>query len=338
MIKKIPFTLLVVAMAIFSSCNNNKPIEKTSSGYTLGTTYHIKYYAPDDVNYQTQFDSIYQAIVKSMSTYVPSSDISKINNGEDIIVDDMFKDVYKTSKKVWNETDGIFDPTIGIIVNAWGFGPKGEIEDLSDNTIGKLMETVGLEKTKIMDDGTFYKKNPKTQIDFNAIAKGYTLDRVAVFLDSKNVKNYLIEIGGEIVAKGVKQNGKLWKIGIDDPDKHSGESRPLTAVLSITDKAMATSGNYRRYRIDSLTGEKFVHTINTKTGYTSRSNMLSASVIAENCTLADAYATSFMAMGLGKSKEFLNKHSELDAYLIYIDSKGKWQKYITKGFDEKLDK
>jgi thiamine biosynthesis lipoprotein len=330
--------LLLFVGVLSSSCSNEpRLVEKSLAGYVIGTTYHIKYLSEDGKGYQVQIDSIYAAIIKSMSTYVKTSDISKINRGDTtIVVDHMFVDVYRASEKIWQETDGVFDPTIGIMVNAWGFGPKGQLKDLDKLKVRELMKTVGFDKTRILSNGVFQKDFPETQIDFNAIAKGYTLDRVAVFFDDKGINNYLIEIGGEIVAKGHKLDGSKWRIGIDDPKQD--ETRPLAAVIDINDKAMATSGNYRRFRIDSLTGEKFVHTINAKTGFTSRSNMLSASVMAENCTLADGYATAFMAMGLESTKDFLKKHPELEAYLIYADEDGNWQKYMTKEFSLSLEK
>ena len=336
MLKKNIFSFLFIGVLFYSCSNEPRLLEKSLAGYTLGTSYHIKYLSETDISYQQQIDSIYDVIVRSMSTYEPNSDISKINLGDTtIIVDHMFIDVYKASEKIWKETDGIFDPTIGIMVNAWGFGPKGQLNNLDNKKVEELMKYVGFSKTKILPNGIFHKDYSETQIDFNAIAKGYTLDRVAVFFNKEGVNNYLIEIGGEIVAKGSKLDGSKWRIGIDDPNQK--DNRHLTAIVDITDKAMATSGNYRRYRIDSLTGEKYVHTINTKTGFTSRSNMLSASVMAENCTLADGYATSFMAMGLNKTKVFLSNHPELDAYLIYTDEDGNWKKHMTKAFSESLE-
>ena len=336
MLNKILGLMLFVGV-MFSSCSNEpRLVEKSLAGYVIGTTYHIKYLSENGESYQTQIDSVYDAIIKSMSTYVPTSDISRINAGEtNVVVDHMFIDVYKTSEKIWRETDGVFDPTIGIMVNAWGFGPKGQLNNLNKSKVKKLMKTVGFDKTRILPNGVFKKDFAESQIDFNAIAKGYTLDRVAVFFNQKGLKNYLIEIGGEIVAKGVKLDGSKWRIGIDDPNQN--EDRPLSAIVDITDKAMATSGNYRRFRVDSLTGEKYVHTINAKTGFTSRSNILSASVMADNCTLADGYATTFMAMGLDDTKEFLSKHPELEAYLIYVDEEGNWKKYMTKEFSLSLE-
>ena len=339
MTKNILALLISITFFVASCKNEPQTIEKTVTGYTLGTPFHIKYLSKGGKDYRLQLDSIYKGIVHSMSTYEKGSDIDRVNKGDTtVVVDQLFKDVYYSSKKIWEESDGMFDPTIGIMVNAWGFGPKTTINSLDKSEIKKLMITVGFEKTRILTNGIFQKDYKDTQIDFNAIAKGYTLDRVAVFLDSKGVKNYMIEIGGEIVVKGKKLDGSLWRIGIDDPDQENGGERVLTAIIDITDKAMATSGNYRKFRLDSLTGEKFVHTINAKTGMATRSNMLSASVMAKNCTLADGYATTFMAMGLEKTKEFLKKHPELDAYLIYSDDEGKWQTYMTKQFKVALEK
>ncbi|MEN8138546.1 MAG: FAD:protein FMN transferase [Bacteroidota bacterium] len=338
MLRKFIRIVSVFLGVVLTSCGNVEVKEHSLAGYTLGTTYHIKYLSPGDEDLQPQLDSIYDVIINSMSTYVPTSDISKINKGDSaVVVDHMFVDVYKASEKIWKESGGMFDPTIGIMVNAWGFGPKGQLNNLTDEKVNELMKTVGFDKTRILSNGVFQKDYPETQIDFNAIAKGYTLDRVAVFFDQRNIDSYLIEIGGEIVAKGKKLNGDVWRIGIDDPNQEVDGKRSLTAIIDITDKAMATSGNYRNFRLDSLTGEKYVHTINAKTGFTSRSNMLSASVIAKNCTLADGYATTFMAMGLEETKAFLTRHPEIDAYLIYVDEDGNWKKYMTEVFKESIE-
>lgn len=332
-------TLLVLAI-IFTSCNTEpKLMEKSMAGYTLGTTYHIKYLTPKDVDLRPSIDSIYKAIVKSMSTYDTKSDISRINRGEkNVVVDKMFIEVYKASKKICEETNGMFDPTIGIMVDLWGFGPKHKYVEVDKKMVKKMMKYVGIKKTGIRANNTFYKKYKQTILDFNAIAKGYTLDRVGAFFDNRGIKNYLIEIGGEILAKGYRIDGKSWRVGIDNPSNSGNQSRPLSAILDITDKAMATSGNYRNFRVDEFTGEKYVHTINAKTGMTSRSNMLSVSVMAKNCMLADGYATAFMAMGLKDTKSFLKKHTDVDVYAIYVDEEGVWRKFMTEEFTKYIEK
>ena len=335
----VKYIIVILTLSIFmSSCGNNTRLEeKVVAGYALGTTYHIKYLSSQDLDYRNSIDSIFYAVVNSMSIYVPTSDISKINSGDTtVVVDHMFKDVYMYSAKIFKETDGMFDPTIGVMVNAWGFGPKKFLNDLDENKVKELMKSVGFDKTRILANGVLEKNYSDTQLNFDAIAKGYTLDRVAVLFRENNIDNYLIEIGGEVVASGNKIDGSKWRIGIDDP--HQKETRSLIDVVSVSSVSMATSGNYRRFRMDSLTGERYVHTINAKTGFTSRSNVMSATVIAKNCALADGYATAFMAMGLDATKSFLDNHLELDAYLIYIDEDGHWRKFMTERFKPFLSK
>jgi thiamine biosynthesis lipoprotein len=326
-----------ILLIIYTSCSTESRVENSAAGYTLGTSFHIKFISDQTLDIQEPLDSIFKEIIRSMSTYVNNSDITKINNGDStVVVDKMFTEVYNLSKRINSETDGMFDPTIGILVNAWGFGPKRQLVELDSAKVKEMMSFVGISKTSIDQNGVFAKKYEQTQIDFNAIAKGYTVDMVAKYLESIGVKDYLVEIGGEIVAKGVKLNGEKWRIGIDQPVEINSGNRPLNTILSLTNVAMATSGNYRNYHIDTLTGEKYVHTMNARTGYPSKSNMLSATVLASDCASADAYATTFMAMGLKESKEFLEKHSEIDAYLIYTNFEGEYQVYKTTYFDENV--
>jgi thiamine biosynthesis lipoprotein len=326
-----------ISLMFFISCSTENRVENSASGFTLGTSFHIKFISDKSQDIQEPLDSIFKEIIRSMSTYVNNSDITKINRGDSsIVVDQMFTEVYNLSKQIHAETDGMFDPTIGIIVNAWGFGPKRHLADLDSAKVKELMKYVGISKTSIDQNGVFVKKFKETQIDFNAIAKGYTVDMVAKYLESKGIKDYLVEIGGEIIAKGVKLNGEKWRIGIDEPVEINDGNRPLNTVLSLTDIAMATSGNYRNFHIDTLTGEKYVHTMNARTGYPSKSNMLSATVLASDCGSADAYATTFMAMGLKESRRFLEQHSEIEAYLIYTNFEGEYKIYKTKYFDENV--
>jgi thiamine biosynthesis lipoprotein len=328
-----------VSLIFFISCSTENRVENSAAGFTLGTSFHVKFISDKSLDIQEPLDSIFKEIVGSMSTYVSNSDITKINNGDtSIVVDKMFTEVYELSKRINEETDGMFDPTVGIIVNAWGFGPKRQLADLDSAKVTELMNYVGISKTRIDQNGVFVKDHLETQIDFNAIAKGYTVDMVAKYLESIGVKDYLVEIGGEIVAKGVKLNGEKWRIGIDQPLEINDGSRPLNTVLSLTDIAMATSGNYRNFHIDTLTGEKYVHTMNARTGYPSKSNMLSATVLASDCASADAYATTFMAMGLKESRSFLEQHSEIEAYLIYTNFDGEYKIYKTKYFDKNVVK
>lgn len=332
------FLLLGIAIITLVSCGKEERwIKNTELGEALGTTYSIIYISKDTLNLQQQIDSVFRVVNQSMSTYIPGSDISRINSGDStVVVDEMFREVLALSREVYHTTNGYFDPTVGILVNAWGFGP-GQAMAMDSAEVNRLKMFVGLDKIELTADNQIRKKNPEMQLDFNAIAKGYAIDRLAVMLDQNQIENYLVEVGGEIVTKGINQlKEQAWVVGIDDPQVELG--RRLKITLNLKDEALASSGNYRKFRIDSLTGQKFVHTIDPKTGYTRNSNVLAASVIASNCALADAYATAFMTMELDSSIAFLEGKTELEAYLIYIDPQGEEQEYFTPGFLERVRK
>ncbi|MDP4599778.1 MAG: FAD:protein FMN transferase, partial [Polaribacter sp.] len=250
-------------------------------------------------------------------TYIPTSDISKINDGDlTVEVDDFFVEVFEKSKRIHQETDGFFDPTVGNLVNAYGFGPEKGNFILSDSLINEFMKDIGFEKVSLKGR-KINKENPNVFLDFNSIAKGFAIDIIARFFDSKKVDNYLIEIGGEIRSKGSKKDNKPWVIQIVNPSNVQDENG--FTILKLADISMATSGNYRKYRVTD-DGKKYVHTINPKTGLATESNLLSASVFTKtNCADADAYATAFMAMGFEKSKQFLEKNLDIKAILIYTD-------------------
>lgn len=332
--KKVLFLGLAV---LFFNCTPKEQVKNQSWGNALGTTYSIIYIADEELDYQQEIDSVFQVLNQSMSTYVPSSDISKINEGDStVVVDDMFKEVFAISSDVHKASNGYFDPTIGVLANAWGFGPGEQIK-LDSLRVDSLLSYVGWEKVQLNDDNTISKTNPSIRFDFNAVAKGYAIDRLGAMLDAKGIKNYLVEVGGEVLAKGTNlDSGKKWSVGIDDPQVETG--RQLKQIVSLEDMAMASSGNYRKFRVDPETGEKYVHTINPKTGYTKNSNVLATSVVAKTCAVADAYATSFMAMDLEDSKEMLEEHDELEAYIIYLDENGVTQEFFTPGFEALIKK
>ena len=248
-----------------------------------------------------------------MSTYISDSDISKFNRNEFVNVDKHFRIVFNAAKKIFKETKGVFDPTIGNVVNAWNFGPDKN-KFLTDSlTISNLMKSVGFDKVIMLQDH-FIRPNT-AYLDFNAIAKGYTIDVVSKFLFSKGINNYLVDIGGDLRTAGINiEKNKGWIIGINDPDFNGLESYSKTIMLS--NKAMATSGVYRKFKIDE-NGNRYAHIINTKTGYPTKTNVLSVSVIAPNCMFADGYATAFQAMGIKHVTEFLKTRPELSAYFIY---------------------
>lgn len=316
---------LLGLIILFISCSTEENNLKIIQGNAIGTTFTIRYLDKEGENFEPKIDSLIKAINKSTSTYIPSSDISRINKGDTtIVIDAYFEEVFYKSEKIFNETNGDFDPTIGVLVNAWGFGPGDKLENLDSIQIKKLLKFVGFDKVKI-EDGKVIKKYPEIYFDFNAIGKGFLVDVVARLFEAYKIENYLVEIGGEIRARGVNEKNIPWRIAIENPNFDG--TRSFATAIQLIDESIATSGNYRKFRTTE-DGKKYVHTINTKTGYASESNLLSASVISKSdCADVDGYATAFMAMGLEKTKLFLDKHPELKAFLIYIDENGEMQTY-----------
>ncbi|PIF00441.1 MAG: thiamine biosynthesis protein ApbE [Maribacter sp.] len=321
-----------MAMAIVSCARGPRNYVRNSNvGGAFGTSYSVIYIADRELDYQHDIDSVFNVVDQSLSTYIPTSDISKINQGDtDVVVDAMFQEVFMLSKEINRHTDGYFDPTVGIMVNAWGFGP-GKTVAMDSVKVDSLMQYVGLDKVRLTEDHKVQKQHSDIYLDFNAIAKGYAIDRLAKMMDQKGIGDYLLEVGGELVGKGINRiKQKPWVVGIDDPQVESG--RRLKLLIQLKDKALASSGNYRKFRVDSLTGEKYVHTIDSKTGYTKNASTLGVTVLANSCAVADGYATSFMAMDLDKTKEVLGTIKELEAYVIYLDQEGRTKEYMTEGF------
>lgn len=325
------YFLLLISIT-FLSCE--KEIMFKVNGNALGTTYNVNYYAQDKQNFKPKFDSIFDAINNSISTYVENSDLSKFNRGEKIDVDNHFKTVFNASKEVYKKTDGYFDPSIGIMVNAYGFGPENYDISMSQSTVDSLMNFVGF--SQFSYDGTEIKTDLEHYyLDFNANGKGYAVDVIANYMKDKGITNFFVEIGGEIVASGYnKSKDQPWTFGIEKPSEDNTQ-RDLSYAIILNEKALATSGNYRKFRTDEATGLKFVHTINPLTGMAEKSNVLSASVVSENCMTADAYATAFMAMGLEKAKSVIKKEN-ISALIIYADDQNEIRSYITSDLEEIL--
>lgn len=329
----------LIGMCFFVSCGNPGPEEQVYAGEALGTSYHLKLFGPENLNIEKGLDSIFEVINNSMSTYRDDSDISKINSGDTSIrVDENFRKVFNFSKKIYRESKGYFDPTVGTLVNAYGFGPGSQAGGLTPVKIDSMLQYVGFDKVSLTADNKIVKQSPQIYLDFNAIAKGYSVDVIALYLDHKGVQDYLIEVGGELVAKGRNRaKDQSWIVAIDNP-MQTVENRTYQAALALNDRAMATSGNYRKFRVDSLTGQRFVHTINPITGMSEKSNLLSASVLAENCAFADAYATAFMALGLEKSREMFERLENVEVYFIYAEENDKVNVYASEGFEKVLVK
>lgn len=328
--KLLSFLVLVL---LFISCNEDKPTFHIIQGEAQGSTYSIKYIANEELVSKKQIDSLLLAFDMSLSTYREDSKISKINAGDStVVVDGFFVETFEASNQIFKETNGLFDPTIGVLVNAYGFGPSHERKNLNQNQIDSLLNFVGFDKVKLNSNKTISKLHKETYFDFNAIAQGYSVDVVVDFLKSKGIENGIVEIGGEIVGFGKNIiDAKNWVIGIDDP-LQKPEERTLITKIKIENLGMATSGNYRKVITDSITGEKFVHTINPKTGKPQKGNVLSATVLAPTCKMADGYATAFMVMDIKQGIEFATNHPELYVLLIYRDENNKFQQFKNKRF------
>ena len=321
---------MIAGVLLVFSCNNGV-VRNQTQGEALGTTFNIIYFANEELNFQKEIDSVFTSVNHSLSTYITDSDISRINRGDSLlVVDKMFREVFELSREVHKDSRGYFDPTVGVLVNAWGFGPGNQVS-MDSTSVDSLLNYVGFNKVFITPENRIVKDNPNIYFDFNAIAKGYAIDRLALMLDRKGIANYLVEVGGEVVAKGINlEKEKPWVVGIDDPQVVTG--RQLKLLINLTDKALASSGNYRKFRIDSITGKKYVHTVDPITGYTKNSNTLGVTILANNCATADAYATAFMAMDLPEAFKVINSNKNLEAYIIYLDEKGATKEFLTKGF------
>ena len=310
-------------------------------GFTQGTTYHIVYKQPYSLglflnrnihDYQDEIDSILMEFDMSLSSYIPESVISRINNNDkDVKVDSLFSRVFYKAKEVNEISDGAFDITVGPLVNAWGFGAELR-EKIDSALIDSLIQFVGMDKVRIENERVI-KSDPGVKLDVNAIAQGYSVDIVSGFLSDKGIKNYLVEIGGEIRAAGTKKKKTLWKVGVDKPyDYNFIPGQDLQVILTLKDNCLATSGNYRKFFEEN--GVKYSHSIDPKTGYPVRHNLLSVTVTAPDCMSADAFATAFMIMGMEKSMKFVKKLDRIEAYFIYSDGKGNFCTEFTDGFRE----
>ena len=310
------YSLLLLCLWI--GCSETFELQQ-HEGYALGTSYHFKYAgSPEEFeSIQKGIDSLFFEINHSLSTYLKTSDISKINKGDTtIVVDHHFKKVFAKSEAIWCSTDGNFDPTLGQLVNVYGFGPEKPLNTIDSLTLQKILTSVGWEKIKLTAKGKII-KHPSTYLDFNAIAKGYAVDCIANYLQSKGKQSILVEIGGELMALGRNPiSGTSWKVAIDDP-LQLNQRRWITTV-ELSDQGLATSGNYRKHRTDSLTGEKYVHSINPLTGRTVKTNVLSASVLAPDCMTADAWATALMVLPLEKGQELIENDPKLEALWIVV--------------------
>ena len=327
--------LLIIVVILFIWVYPNKEYQyQKIAGETQGTTYHITYQYKADSNLKPAIDSLLHKFDMSLSTYIPQSIISRINqNDTSVRTDNFFRTVFRESRRIHDNSNGLFDITVAPLVNMYGFGfAPGPPIDSAD--VDSLLQYVGMEKVHLKGNKVI-KSNPSVMLDVNAIAQGYSVDVVCDFLEKLDIKNYLVEIGGEVRGKGVNAKGEDWRVGVDKPiDGNMIAGADLQAIIAIRNNALATSGNYRKFRI--IKGVKYAHEINPKTGYPALSRLLSATVMTDKCMTADGYATALMVMGLDKSIDFLKHQHEIDALLIYSDTTGRFREYVTPGMKSEV--
>jgi thiamine biosynthesis lipoprotein len=303
------------------------------TGETQGTYYAITYFDNDARNFQSQIDSILKVFDKSVSLWEPNSVISQINNENEFVEpDEIFIALFKMSEDVYKKSGGSFDPTVGPLVNAWGFGFTDR-EKVDQHIVDSLLLFVGFDKVRF-ENNKIIKSDPRIQFDFNAIAQGYAVDLIGKFLEKKGISDFLIDIGGEVLSKGGKPVGEKWKVGIEKPKDNASYGEGLQAIVYLENRALSTSGNYRKFYEEN--GIRYSHTIDPKTGYPVRHTLLSVSVLANTCAIADAYATVFMVLGLEKSRSFLSARNDLEGYFIFTDDNGNLSTYFTDGFEKIL--
>lgn len=321
-------SFVLVCILILASCQDNGNKYQFDEGAIFGTFYHITYELSAEGNLHNGLLVRMNEFDHSLSTYKPQSVISRVNmNDTSVVLDHYFLTTFKRGEEISKITDGAFDMTVAPLVNAWGFGFKNKLEP-ELIPVDSLLEIVGYEKVRL-ENGKIIKDDPRIMFDASAIAKGYGVDVVADFLEQHGVVNYMVEIGGEIRSKGKNGKGRIWSVGIDKPiDDPSSLSREIQEVIQMEDGALATSGNYRQFYIKD--GKKYAHTIDPRIGYPVQHSLLSSSVFAPDCISADAYATSFMVLGLEKSIEIVEKDSLLKAYFIYTDSLGNYKSYVSE--------
>ncbi len=304
-----------------------------NSGMVFGTVYNITYQSDSDLHAGIKAEL--QRVDASLSPFNPNSIISAVNRGEPVETDELFTRVFRLAEDVARETGGAFDITVAPLVNAWGFGFKQGTEP-TPRAIDSLRSFVGFDKVRL-SGRRVVKADPRLMLDCSAIAKGFGSDVVAAYLRSRGVENFMVEIGGEIVTKGVSERRVPWRIGVTKPtDDSLSTNQEVQTVLNVTDKAMATSGNYRNFYYKD--GKKYAHTIDPHTGYPVQHNILSSTVLADDCATADAYATAFMVLGLERAQTILAEHPELMAYFIYSDDKGNNQVWFSPSLRDKIRK
>lgn len=330
MIKLLRWFNILFIVFVFISCQKQEQ-KYTFDGFTQGTYYHIIIYSSDTTGIKKGIDSIFSAVDNTFSLWNKNSLLTKLNNNEDVELNSMFVDNFNIAKEISNLTAGALDITVGGVVQAYGFANKNK-QELSESLLDSLLQFVGIKNVKIDNNKKLIKTYKETQLDFNAIAQGYTTDMISKFFLKKGVNNFIVDVGGEVYCKGQKPNNKMWSVAIEKPSNNPNAERKYNITINLKDKGIVTSGSYRKFYIEN--GIKYSHTIDPKTARPVKHSLLSASVIAKDATIADGLATAFMVMGLDKTKEFLLKHKEYAAYLIYSNNKGEMLTWQSDNFNQ----
>ena len=322
------------------ACNTNQATKNQNyyelGGYTQGTSYHITFGADEFINLKPEIDSILDKINNSLSVYDSTSIISRINrNDTPVIPDQYFIDVITKSIEIMELSNGAFDITVAPLIDFWGFGPNGPVKK-DKRQIENILKHIGSSKINLAQ-GKFTKSSDDVKINVNAIAQGYTVDVVSNLFTKKGIRNFLVEIGGEVRTMGINKDGKIWKVGIDKPaDRIPNQQNEIQAIVSLKDMSISTSGNYKKFYIEN--GFKYSHTINPKTGYPAKNEMLSATIIAKDCATADALATACMVLGLEEGKKFISRLPDVECFFIYSRGTAQDEIYFSPGFEKYFDK
>ena len=319
--------LMIIGLAVLASCGK-QPEKVVLQGLAQGSYYAVTYYDEQNRNFQREIDSIFHAVDMSVNLWVDSSIISKVNRNEEVALDSIFIDNFNIAQKAALISDGYFDPTISPIVAAWGFSYKSG-DSLTPQLIDSLRQLVDYRNIRI-ENGKVVKENPAMTLDFNAIAQGYTSDLIARFLESRGVKNFLVDTGGEIMARGEKPDGSPWIVGIEKPAKNMDSERIVQTRIALRDKGLVTSGSTRKYV--ERNGKRYSHCINPKTGYPVEHQLLSVTVMAENSVWADALASICMVMGMELSLPLIQGMDGVEAYYIFVNDQNELETFATEGF------
>ena len=320
---------MVLGLVVLASCTK-QPKKIVLQGLAQGSYYAVTYFDEQNRNFQREIDSIFRAVDMSVNLWVDSSVICKVNRNEDVALDSIFIDNFNIAQEAARLSDGYFDPTISPIVAAWGFSNKTG-DSITPQLIDSLKQLVDYRKIRI-ESGKVVKENPAITLDFNAIAQGYTTDLIAQFLESRGIKNYLVDTGGEIMARGEKPDGNPWIVGIEKPAENWDSDRILQTCIALRDKGLVTSGSTRKYV--ERNGKRYSHCIDPKTGYPVEHNVLSVTILAKNSVWADALASICMVMGMERSLPLIQSMDGVEAYYIFANEQNALETFATEGFAE----